>query len=148
MPPVIIVVAAVARRRSRYLVCQRPPGKRHAGLWEFPGGKIQPGEAPAAAVRRELQEELGVTVRRVGARLGREADPGSAFVIEYYAVTFVGPLAPTEHAAIAWATAAELAALPLAPSDRAFVTRLWPGPARRAPSRARGARPLRRRSPA
>ncbi|HEY3354721.1 MAG TPA: (deoxy)nucleoside triphosphate pyrophosphohydrolase [Polyangia bacterium] len=154
MPP-IRVVAAVASRRGRYLVCRRPPEKRHGGLWEFPGGKIQTGETAAAALRRELREELGVAVPRVGARLLSEADPGSAFVIEYYAVTLAGRLTPIEHSAIAWATPAELAELPLAPADRVFAATLAVRPAtRRAPaarparSTPRAARPPRRRSPA
>jgi 8-oxo-dGTP pyrophosphatase MutT (NUDIX family) len=155
MSTVVHVVAAVVRRRGRYLVCQRPPHKRHGGLWEFPGGKVHPEESAAAALARELDEELGVGVRRVGARLLSEADPGSPFVIDFYPVTMAGTPAPTEHSAVAWVTPAELLALPLAPSDRVFAEALaaTPTPARPRAARpargtARGARPPRRRSPA
>ena len=58
----LILVAAVALfdRDERILLAQRPPGKSLAGYWEFPGGKIEPGETPEAAIVRELEEELGV----------------------------------------------------------------------------------------
>ncbi len=54
------VVAAVIERDERILICQRRPGQSHALQWEFPGGKIEPGETPAQALARELEEELGV----------------------------------------------------------------------------------------
>jgi 8-oxo-dGTP diphosphatase len=123
-PAVVRVVAAVIRRGDDYLVCQRPAHKRHGGLWEFPGGKLLPGESLAAAARRELAEELGVEVTATGAVRHAAADPGSAFVIEFLEVTITGTPRPTEHAQIAWMAAAALAALPLCPSDRAFVATL------------------------
>jgi len=61
------VVAAIMEREGRVLICQRRPGKAHALKWEFPGGKVEPGETPAQALARELEEELGI----VGAT-GRE----------------------------------------------------------------------------
>jgi len=122
------VVAAVVRRGDAYLVCQRPAHKRHGGLWEFPGGKLQAGESLAAAARRELAEELGVEVTTTGAELHAAADPGSAYVIEFLEVTITGTPRPLEHAALRWASPAELLALPLAPGDREFVERrLLPG---------------------
>ena len=54
------VVAAVIERDGQVLIGQRPAGKRHSLKWEFPGGKVEPGEAPEDALRRELQEELGI----------------------------------------------------------------------------------------
>lgn len=54
------VVAAVVERDGRYLITRRPEGTHLAGLWEFPGGKLLPGEKPEDALRRELKEELGV----------------------------------------------------------------------------------------
>ena len=56
---VVEVVAAVIRRRGRVLICDRPASKPPAG-WEFPGGKVEPGERPGEALRRELDEELGI----------------------------------------------------------------------------------------
>jgi len=62
-PEVLAVVAAVlVDREGQVLIAQRPPGKWQAGRWEFPGGKVEPGEAEAETVRRELEEELGVRV--------------------------------------------------------------------------------------
>jgi 8-oxo-dGTP diphosphatase len=63
-PKPILLVAAVALidADGRVLLAERPPGKHLAGLWEFPGGKVQPGETPEAALIRELAEELGIDV--------------------------------------------------------------------------------------
>jgi A/G-specific adenine glycosylase len=59
------VVVAVIERNGRFLVQQRPPGGLLAGLWEFPGGKVEPGESLTAALRREVREELGAEIRNV-----------------------------------------------------------------------------------
>ena len=69
MPAVVEVVAAVVERDGRYLITRRLEGTHLAGLWEFPGGKILPGEKPEDALRRELQEELGVEAE-VGELIG------------------------------------------------------------------------------
>ena len=117
----IRVIAAVISRGDELLVCQRPLHKRHGGLWEFPGGKCEPGESDADAARRELHEELGVTVVRVGEPEITVADPGSRFAIVFVPVDIAGEPTCHEHIALAWGTPAELLALPLAPSDRVFV---------------------------
>jgi 8-oxo-dGTP diphosphatase len=57
------VVAAILERGGKVLVCQRRPGDPHPLKWEFPGGKVEPGETPAAALHRELDEELGIDAR-------------------------------------------------------------------------------------
>lgn len=59
---VLVVACALVDADRRVLVTQRPPGKALAGLWEFPGGKLEPGERPEAALVRELAEELGIAV--------------------------------------------------------------------------------------
>ena len=64
VPVVLVVAVALIDRDGRVLVAQRPEGKSMAGLWEFPGGKVEPGESPDAALIRELQEELGVDTRQ------------------------------------------------------------------------------------
>ena len=115
------VVAAVIRDGDRYLLCQRPLTKRHGGLWEFPGGKMQPGESVFEAVRRELLEELGVETTRVGTQLASYRDPGSPYVIEFYPVEISGAARRHEHEQVEWMTATEIRAAPLAPSDRAFA---------------------------
>jgi len=63
----IRVLASVIERDQKLLVCRRPVHKRHGGLWEFPGGKVQKGESDLEAARRELREELAVEVTGVGA---------------------------------------------------------------------------------
>ena len=117
----IRVVAAVVARDGRYLICRRPAHKRHGGLWEFPGGKLEPGETLQAAVRRELAEELGVEVRACGEQLFAIDDPGSHFVIEFHPVEIAGEPACLEHTAIAWATVPAMLLMDLSPSDRRFA---------------------------
>ena len=127
------VLAAVIARDGRYLVCQRPAHKRHGGLWEFPGGKREPGETDADTAARELQEELGVAVSRVEGELFAVHDHGSPFHIVFVPVAIDGEPACLEHSALRWATPEELLTLDLAPSDRRFVRERLSGPAR--PSR-------------
>ena len=117
-------MAAVVRRGSAYLVCQRPAHKRHGGLWEFPGGKLEPGESLADGVARELREELGLTVTAVGAPLCTLRDPRSPFEITFVPVSVVGEPMCHEHTAFAWTLPAQLADLALAPSDAQFARRI------------------------
>jgi 8-oxo-dGTP diphosphatase len=63
MKLVLVVACALIDPDGRVLIAQRPEGKALAGLWEFPGGKLEPGERPEAALIRELDEELGITVK-------------------------------------------------------------------------------------
>jgi 8-oxo-dGTP diphosphatase len=60
--PLVLVVAAVVVRNGSVLLSRRPPGKHLAGLWEFPGGKIEEGESPETALAREVREELGLAI--------------------------------------------------------------------------------------
>jgi 8-oxo-dGTP diphosphatase len=117
----IRVVASVIEREGKLLLCERPPHKRHGGLWEFPGGKVEPDESGFEAVERELEEELAVQVREVGPVLFSINDPGSHFVIEFLPVEIEGEPRCLEHAALAWVTAEELLSLALAPSDLQFA---------------------------
>lgn len=64
MKMVLVVAAALVDSEGRVLIAQRPEGKQLAGQWEFPGGKVEAGETPEAALIRELDEELGVTVKQ------------------------------------------------------------------------------------
>ena len=117
----IRVTACVVRRGESLLVCQRAPAKRHGGLWEFPGGKVEPNESDESAARRELAEELGVLVGSVGEPDFSIADPDSPFLIVFVPTTITGEPTCHEHTALAWLTPAELLNLPLAPSDRRYV---------------------------
>jgi mutator protein MutT len=117
----IRVVASVIVQNGRVLVCQRPAHKRHGRLWEFPGGKVEGDETDFEAVSRELEEELGVRVRRVGPVVFSCADPGSAFVIEFHPVEIEGEPVCLEHTALTWVSGDELLSLALAPSDDQFA---------------------------
>lgn len=119
--PKIHVVAAVIERASRYLACRRPHHKRHGGLWEFPGGKLEPGESLFDAALRELREELGVGVTTVDEPLLSVADAGSAFVIDFVPTEIVGEPTCLEHSELRWVTPTQLDQLDLAPSDRQFA---------------------------
>jgi mutator protein MutT len=118
------VIACVITRESQFLVCQRPLSKRHGGLWEFPGGKVEPGETDEAAARRELKEELGVELISASEIEYSAADSDSPYVIAFMPVSVRGTPSCTEHTAIRWGSPTELASLPLAPSDRCFVDHL------------------------
>jgi 8-oxo-dGTP diphosphatase len=102
------VIAAVICREDKLLVCQRPAHKRHGGLWEFPGGKLEEGEDDERAARRELREELGVEVISVGATAFESRDPDSPFLIAFVPVEIVGEPQAHEHAALVWGTVDEL----------------------------------------
>jgi 8-oxo-dGTP pyrophosphatase MutT (NUDIX family) len=117
----IRVVASVIEREGRLLVCERPAHKRHGGLWEFPGGKVEPGESDLDAVRRELREELDVDVVDIAPAEFSILDPGSPFLIAFLPVTIRGVPRCLEHSALAWLAEEELLALPLAPSDRRYL---------------------------
>lgn len=125
-PIPVYVVAAVIRRGERFLVGLRPTHKRHGGLWEFPGGKLDDGETPREGATRELAEELGVGVSRVGDAVATFQDPGSHFVIAFHEVEILGDPQALEHEELRWCRLDELTALPLAPSDARFVA-LGPG---------------------
>jgi 8-oxo-dGTP diphosphatase len=129
----IRVLAAVIRRGERLLLCRRPAHKRHGGLWEFPGVKLEPGESLLEAARREMQEELGATALSVDETLYVCSDPGSIFMIEFVRVEIHGEPRALEHDEARWVTLAELDGLQLAPADAAFVNwlRTRPVPAAR-----------------
>ena len=120
----IRVLAAVIERNKRYLICKRPEHKRHGGLWEFPGGKIEEGESDHDAALRELQEELAVTVTAVNEAVFKRQDEGSVFSIEFMPVEIVGEPQEIEHTAHCWVRAEDLLSYNLAPSDRFFVQKL------------------------
>ena len=116
------VVSVDPHRGARFLVCRRPEKKRHGGLWEFPGGKVEEGETREDAVRRELGEELGLEVLSTGRTLFVATDPGSAFQIEFIETEAIGSPKPTEHSEISWCSCDDLSRLLLAPADARFVS--------------------------
>ncbi len=120
----IRVIAAVISRADELLVCQRPAHKRHGGLWEFPGGKVEPDETDEDSARRELAEELGVRVVSADAPGLETRDPGSEFLIAFVPVRIEGEPECREHSDLTWGTPETLSSLPLAPSDRRYIDAL------------------------
>ena len=120
------VVAGAIISAGRVLVALRRPGQPRGGCWELPGGKVETAETDAAALRRELAEELGVEVA-VHECLGESRhDYGDVAIhlLAYRCVLSSGVPVAREHAAVTWATADQLHGLSWAEADRAFVSRL------------------------
>ncbi|OAQ20553.1 (deoxy)nucleoside triphosphate pyrophosphohydrolase [Thermosulfurimonas dismutans] len=117
------VVAAFVRDVSgRILLARRPPGKARAGLWEFPGGKVKPEETPEEALKRELQEELGVSAE-VGQKLASVTHdyPEVTIELSLYEALIKGPVVPQEGQEVAWFKPRELFDLELCPADRKLL---------------------------
>jgi 8-oxo-dGTP diphosphatase len=119
-----IVVAGALISGPLLLVAQRARPPELAGLWELPGGKVATGESDAAALARELHEELGVDVT-VGPRIGADVTLTETMTLRAYRVTQTGgALHPNDHRALRWVGADELDDLPWVPADRAWVDAL------------------------
>jgi 8-oxo-dGTP diphosphatase len=127
-PHVMPVVAAMlVDAEGRLLMQQRAEGKHHAGLWEFPGGKVEPDESPEAALIRELNEELAIEV-------APDAIAPTAFasvphrrrqllLLLYRCTSWRGTPRAVDAAAVGWFTLADLDGLPMPPADRVLVER-------------------------
>jgi 8-oxo-dGTP diphosphatase len=117
---VIRVVGAIVERDGAVFAARRNPDRSAGGLWEFPGGKIEPGESPEKALRRELQEELNVSVS-VGPFVDRSlSDVGSVQIeLSCYVAEFEGndPVSSSDHDAMQWVPLTELSSLHWAPGD-------------------------------
>ncbi len=118
----MLVAAAVVKKAEGYWLVRRGPGRAHAGMWEFPGGKLEAGESFDQALTRELWEELGIRVR-VGELLAKAHDDR----IEMHAFAVViqeGPPQLREHDAEAVIPLAELANYPMNDLDQQVVSQL------------------------
>ena len=117
--PRLSVTAAIIRKDGRILLCQRPEGKNCALLWEFPGGKIEPGEQAEACVIRECREELDVMLRVIR-RYGEVVCdyPDRTVDLQFFVCEIEqGEPRRKEHAALAWAHPQELAGYSFCPAD-------------------------------
>ncbi len=124
--PMVQVVAAVVERDGRYLIAQRNPHATFPLLWEFPGGKVEPGEDDATALRREMMEELGVEVT-VGALIERKVHCYREFSVDFraYRCTLVkGEPQALNCAAFAWVPLADLASYSFPPADEEAIALL------------------------
>jgi len=111
---------------GRILIARRRPGKAQAGFWEFPGGKLEPGETAEECLKRELLEEMGIGIRPTALFGVHEHDYG-AFLIRLIAVEAefaAGEITLTDHDDYHWAEAAELGGFAFAPADVPFVEKL------------------------
>jgi 8-oxo-dGTP diphosphatase len=121
-----VVAAALYDAQGRVLIAERPPGKHLSGRWEFPGGKIEPGESPEAALVRELREELGVTVvaEQLEPLTFSSAGRGARhlLLLLYRCTAWQGEARALDAAAIRWVLPAALADYDMPPADRPFVS--------------------------
>lgn len=128
MKVVLVSAVALIDRDGRVLVAERPEGKSMAGLWEFPGGKVEPGESPEAALIRELREELGIeTWRSCLAPLTFASHSYEDFhlLMPLFACRkWEGVVTAREGQRLKWARAAELRDLPMPPADVPLVAAL------------------------
>ena len=123
----LLLVSAVALidRDGKVLLAQRPAGKSMAGLWEFPGGKVEPGETPETALIRELEEELGInTWASCLAPLSFASHSYDDFhlLMPLYACRkWEGIVRPREEQALKWVAVADLRHYPMPPADKPLI---------------------------
>ena len=125
---VLVVACALVDLDGRVLISQRPEGKTMAGLWEFPGGKVDPGERPEAALIRELREELGIDVSEAclaPLTFASHGYPTFHLLMPLYVCRrWKGEIRPTEGQAVAWVRPRALRAYPMPPADVPLVAHL------------------------
>ncbi len=127
-PTMIVVAAALVDSERRVLLQQRAPGRAMAGLWEFPGGKLEEAELPERALARELQEELGIEADAeslmpavfASAPLGDK----HMLLLLYICREWRGEPRPLDASALQWVTPKEMSALPMPPADQPLIALL------------------------
>ena len=115
------VVCGVAQKDQMLFLAQRGPGGKHAGLWEFPGGKVELGETDAQALTRELKEELGAEIR-VGQQIAAVAD--AHILLIALEIDFLNAPRPIEAEQIKWHSLPVAEGLPMPPCDRKILETL------------------------
>ena len=125
LPLLLVAACAVIDPDGRVLIAQRPPGKAMAGLWEFPGGKVEKGERPEDTIIRELREELGIVVRETClAPFVFASHSYEAFHLLmplFLCRRWEGTLAPQEAQAIKWVRPRDLPAYPMPAADLPLI---------------------------
>jgi 8-oxo-dGTP diphosphatase len=126
VPAALVPVVAVAlvRADGRVLLQQRPAGKAHAGLWEFPGGKVEPGETPERAAVREIAEELGLSIAPGALMPLTFAADAAILILLYTCRQWHGEPQALDAEAIAWCTPQDFPALPMPPLDQPLAEAL------------------------
>ena len=125
LPTVLVSAVVLVDADGRVLLAQRPAGKRMAGLWEFPGGKVEPGETPEAALIRELDEELGIdTAESCLAPLSFASHGYEDFhllMLVYVCRKWKGEPRPLEGGDLAWVRAGRLRDYEMPPADLPLI---------------------------
>ncbi|MBV8472663.1 MAG: (deoxy)nucleoside triphosphate pyrophosphohydrolase [Hyphomicrobiales bacterium] len=128
MKLLLVVAAALVDADDRVLIAQRPEGKALAGLWEFPGGKLDPGERPEDALIRELREELGIAVKPACLApltfASHAYDDFHLLMPLYVCRRWEGFAQPRERQALKWARAKDLRDYPMPPADLPLIPHL------------------------
>ena len=122
----LVVACALVDADKRVLIAQRPPGKALAGLWEFPGGKLEPGERPEQTLIRELQEEIGITVQEAclaPLTFASHAYENFHLLMPLYICRrWEGDVIAREGQSLAWVRANKLRDYPMPPADIPLIT--------------------------
>lgn len=122
------VVAGILIRGNRFLAARRSQRMEHPGFWEFPGGKVEPGESLGQALRRELDEELSIAVHAFSLWKVKEkyVTKGKIRLYFHRVTDFSGTPRPREGQELAWLTREEAAAYCFLPADEEIVSELYP----------------------
>ena len=132
LTPMLVVAAAIFREDGRVLLHRRPAGGANVRLWEFPGGKVEPGETPPQALCREVAEESAILLEPqslvpAGFAAGGSGEGGREIVLLLYRTEFPGgSIRALEGGTFAWFTLREVAQLDLGPLDRELLQGLQP----------------------
>jgi 8-oxo-dGTP diphosphatase len=125
LPIVLVVAVVLVDADGRVLIAKRPDGKKMAGLWEFPGGKVDPGETPEAALIRELREELGIDTHESCLAPLTFASHGyddfHLLMPLYVCRRWKGEVTAKEHSALAWVRPVRLGDYPMPPADAPLI---------------------------
>jgi 8-oxo-dGTP diphosphatase len=122
----IDVTAAILIENGRVLIARRRPGASQAGMWEFPGGKVRPGEPPAQCLKREIREELGihVAVGEFFAESVHAYEDRTIRLLAYRVRIEGGEMSANDHAELAWVAIADLGRYRFCPADVPFAEKL------------------------